>query len=76
MQGADPLLPNQMRIKFRDVFFPLNSRKNRKKNQKYFHLEIHLGLHWKTSEAATVSKSTTVLWAKKADALGEITPSA
>jgi hypothetical protein len=61
MQGADPLLPNQMRIKFRDVFFPLNSRKNRKKNQKSFPLEIHLELYWKNSEAATVSKSTTVL---------------
>jgi hypothetical protein len=35
-----------------------------------------LELQRKTSEAATVTKSTTVLWAKKTDALGGISASA
>jgi hypothetical protein len=43
------------------LFLAAQSTEEPKGKSEFFSLEIHLELHWKNSEAATVSKLTTAL---------------
>jgi hypothetical protein len=58
MLSTAPLLSKET---CHNLVFLHNPQEFRKNNQKYDPLKIRLELHWKNSEAATVSKLTTVL---------------